>query len=201
MALHQHFLPLRNTCGIRQQCFRQQSAMCLRCHDEEKLCTASFQVPRLSASRRRRSGASALWRRVTPMRRTHRAQRTPNPSLTPLLVRAGAARTLGSIVTFLSVAFLCFGAYLLAEVIRHPLDAQPTEVIAAAVMIALAATLLCYLFEPRRSARLVHHRCTAEFHCGARAISTTPLSPLPQADMQSELPFAPTLAERTSIGD
>jgi len=39
------------------------------------------------------------------MRRTHRAQRTPNPSLTPLLVQAGAAHTLGNIATLSPVDF------------------------------------------------------------------------------------------------
>jgi hypothetical protein len=48
---------------------------------------------------------------------------------------------------------LCLGAYRLVEVIRHPFDAQPTEIIGAAVMIALAITMLFVLFEPRTSVR------------------------------------------------
>ena len=134
------------------------------------------------------------------MRRTHRAQRTPDPSLTPLLVRAGAARTLGSIVTFISVALLCFGAYILVEAIHHPLEAEATEIIAAAVMIALAATMLFYLFEPGSSPRLVRHRHAVGLCGGAHAIPTPALHVLPLADPQDELPFAATLAERTSTG-
>jgi hypothetical protein len=135
------------------------------------------------------------------MRRTHRAQRTPNPSLTPLLVQAGAAHTLGNIVTFLSVTLLCLGAYVLVEVIRHPLDAQPAEIIGAAVMIALASTLLFFLFEPRTTARFVHHTHTVELRVGVRAIATPPLPASPPADPQSELPFVPALAKRASAGD
>jgi hypothetical protein len=126
------------------------------------------------------------------VRRTHRAQRTPNPSLTPLLVRAGAAHTLGSIVIFFSIALLCLGSYLLVEGIRYPLDAQPAEIIGAAVMIALAATMLFHLFEPRTGVHLVHHRHSRELHTGAHVIPTPALGPLPQTDKQSELPFAST---------
>ena len=135
---------------------------------------------------------------VAPMRRTHRAQRTPDPSLTPLLVQAGAARALGSIVTFLSTALLCLGVYILVEVIRHPLDAQPTEVIGAAVMIALAATMLYYLFEPRTAARLVHRRHVAEPPEEAGTIPTPLLSP-PPAESRSERSFASSLSERGTV--
>jgi hypothetical protein len=133
------------------------------------------------------------------MRRTHRAQRTPNPSLTPLLVQAGAAHTLGNIVTFLSVTLLCAGAYVLAEVMRHPLDAQPAEIIGAAVMIALAATMLFFLFELRTTSRSVHHSHTLDIRGGVHAIPTPPL--VPRTEAQSELPFAPVLAKRASAGD
>lgn len=135
------------------------------------------------------------------MRRTHRAQRTPDSSLTPLLVRAGAARTLGSIVTLISLALLCFGAYILVEALHHPLEAQTTEIIAAAVMIALAATMLFCLFEPGTSPRLVRHRHVAGLRGGAHAIPTSALHVLPLADPQDESSFAATLAERTSSGD
>jgi hypothetical protein len=135
------------------------------------------------------------------MRRTHRAQRTPDPSLTPLLVRAGAARTLGSIVTFIALALLCFGVYTLVEAIHHPLEAQATEIIAAAVMIALAATMVFFLFEPGSSPRLARHRHAVGLCGGAHAIPTPALDVLPLADAQDELPFTDTLAERTSTGN
>ena len=139
------------------------------------------------------------------MRRTHRAQRTPDRSLTPLLVRAGAAHTLCGIVSFLSVLLLCLGVYVLVEVIRRPLDAQATEIIAAAVMIALAATMLFFLFEPRPGQRSVHHRHAAPLLSGARAIATPPLGPAARANPQREFPFATAPAEKVraaaSTGD
>jgi len=128
------------------------------------------------------------------MRRTHRTQRTPNPSLTPLLVQAGAAHTLGSIVIFFSLALLCLGAYLLVEGIRHPLDAQPAEIIGAAVMIALAATMLFYLFEPRTAVHFAHHRHPTALHTDAQVIPTPALGPLTQHKL-TEFPFAPTRGE------
>ena len=131
------------------------------------------------------------------MRRTHRAQRTPDPSLIPLLVQAGAARTLGSVVIFLSIALLCLGAYVLVQVIRHPLDAQPSEIIGAAVMIALAATMLFYLLEPRGYPHLVHRRHAAQLFSGVIAAHTAPLTSQPP-HTQSELPFAATSVDRSS---
>ena len=135
------------------------------------------------------------------MRRTHRAQRTPDHSLAPLLVRAGAARTLGSAIACLALALLCFGAYLLVKVIRYPLDAQPIEILGAAMMIALAANMLFVLFEPRSAVRHVHHRRAAPLH-GERAIPAPALSPSlrqsTRANAQSELPFASGLGEKPS---
>src|SRR5271163_4363959 len=140
------------------------------------------------------------------MRRTYRAQRTPDHSLTPLLVRAGATRTLGSAIACLALALLCVGAYLLVQVMRYPLDAQPTEILGAAVMIALAANMLFVLFEPRAAVRHVHRRSAAPPLNGARATPTPPfspplsssLSPLTRGSAQSELPFAKGLGEKPS---
>lgn len=135
------------------------------------------------------------------MRRTHRAQRTPDHSLAPLLVRAGAARTMGSAIACLALLFLCVGAYLLVKVIRYPLDAQAIEILGAAVMIALAANMLFVLFEPRPGVRHVHHRSAAPPLNGARAIPTPqrpPLRQLTRANAQSELPFASGLGEKPS---
>jgi hypothetical protein len=137
------------------------------------------------------------------MRRTHRAQRTPDHSLAPLLVRAGAARTLGSAIACLALLLLCVGAYLLVKVMRYPLDAQPIEILGGAVMIALAANMLFVLFEPRPAVRHVHHRSAAPLH-GARAVARPPLSPplssLTRVDTQSELPFASGLGKEPRTG-
>lgn len=130
------------------------------------------------------------------MRRTHRAQRTPDRSLTPLLVRAGAIRTLGSAIACVALLLLCVGAYLLVKVIRYPLDAQSIEILGGAVMIALAANMLFVLFEPRAVVRHVHHRSATQPLNGARAIPTPPLSSSSRANSQSELPFANGLGEK-----
>jgi hypothetical protein len=125
------------------------------------------------------------------MRRTHRAQRTPNSSLTPLLVQAGAARTLGSIVSALSIILLCLGAYLLAEAIRHPLEAQPAEIIGAAVMITLGATMLFFLYETRSASTRIVHRHRAMMPVNVLAVATPQFETSPRADTQRELPLAP----------
>lgn len=72
----------------------------------------------------------------------------------PLVVRAGLSRTFGGLVGFAAFSFLFFGAYLLADVFAHPVDAQAAGLIVAALSIALAALLLFYLFKPRRAAGL-----------------------------------------------
>jgi hypothetical protein len=55
----------------------------------------------------------------------HRLGRTPERSLAPLLVQAGTARPLGSIMAFLSIALLILGAYVLVEVPKHPPTGRP----------------------------------------------------------------------------
>lgn len=69
--------------------------------------------------------------------------------LKPLAIRAGLARTFGSLVGFLALLFLFFGLYLLGDAFENPLAAQPVGVLAAAFSITLAAILLFYLLKPR----------------------------------------------------
>jgi hypothetical protein len=71
----------------------------------------------------------------------------------PLVIRGGLARTFGSLVSFLAVLFLCLGSYLLGDAFVHPLDAQATAVLAAALSITLASILLYFLLKPRHGQR------------------------------------------------
>jgi uncharacterized BrkB/YihY/UPF0761 family membrane protein len=68
----------------------------------------------------------------------------------PLVIRAGLARTFGSLVTFLALLFLLFGLYLLQDNLENPIAAQPAALLAAAFSITLAFILFFYLLKPRR---------------------------------------------------
>jgi uncharacterized BrkB/YihY/UPF0761 family membrane protein len=71
----------------------------------------------------------------------------------PLVIRAGLARTFGSLVSFAAMLFLLLGSYLLVDAFVHPLDAQAAGILTAAFSITLAAILLFYLFRPRHAQR------------------------------------------------
>jgi uncharacterized BrkB/YihY/UPF0761 family membrane protein len=71
----------------------------------------------------------------------------------PLVIRAGLARTFGSLVSFLAVLFLSLGSYLLFDAFVHPLDAQAAGILTAAFSLTLAAILLYYLLKPRHAQR------------------------------------------------
>ena len=75
----------------------------------------------------------------------------------PLAVRAGLARTFGSLAGFVVVTFLCGGLYILEDAIANPLAAGAAAVISAAFIIALAAMLLFYLIKPRNRLRMASH--------------------------------------------
>jgi len=92
------------------------------------------------------------------MAATYRRVSIPGRARKSLLIRGGAARTFGSLVAFLATLMLAVGAYLLAEMIAHPLEGETSETIGAAVLIALAAVMIFYLVEPRATARLRRRR-------------------------------------------
>ena len=92
------------------------------------------------------------------LHRTHHIGRTPARSLTPLLVQAGVASSLASIMAFLSIGLFLLGTWILVEIFDHPLQAQPTETIGAAVMITLASIMLFYLLLPRAASGSGRHR-------------------------------------------
>ena len=78
----------------------------------------------------------------------------------PLIVRAGLARTFGSLGSFTAIIFLGAGIYLLREAFSDPLTAQSVGVISGAVVIALATMLIYFLVSPRarsRSRKARHH--------------------------------------------
>jgi hypothetical protein len=74
-------------------------------------------------------------------------------STKPLIVRAGLARTFGSLGSFTAVTFLGAGIYLLREAFADPLTAQSVGVISGAVVIALATMLIYFLVSPRAQSR------------------------------------------------
>jgi hypothetical protein len=129
----------------------------------------------------------------------HRLQRSEDRSLAPLLVRAGAARTLGSIIVLLSLVMLSLGIYQVIEAVRHPLEAQSAMLIAAAVFIALAIILFCYVLEPLSAPRMVRRR-HAQWHAHRYGLGKELHVAAHPTTTQGELPFAP-LADRRGTGD
>ena len=87
------------------------------------------------------------------MHLTYRGAETTGRSRKPLSLRGGAAHTFRNILAFLSVVLLAIGAYELTEVIAHPLEGQSTEIIGAAVLIALAAIMVFYVIRSHGCAR------------------------------------------------
>jgi TRAP-type C4-dicarboxylate transport system permease small subunit len=135
------------------------------------------------------------------VRRTHHIGRTPARSLTPLLVQAGVASSLASIMAFVSVGLFLLGTWVLVEMFGHPLQAQPTETIGAAVMIALASIMLFHLLPPRSSSGSKRHRHKAALNHQRNAARQAPVIDL-QAKTQPEvLPFATRFADPHVTGD
>lgn len=76
----------------------------------------------------------------------------------PLVIRGGLARTFGSLVSFLAVIFLLLGLYLLSDAFAHPLAAQASGVLTAALSITLSTILFFFLLRPKP--RHVQHERT-----------------------------------------
>ena len=72
----------------------------------------------------------------------------------PLVIRAGLARTFGSLVSFLAGLFLLGGLYLLAKDFEDPINAEAASVLAAAFSITVAVILFFYLLKPRHGHRV-----------------------------------------------
>ena len=135
------------------------------------------------------------------LHRAHHIGRTPARSLTPLLVQAGVASSLASIMGFLSVGLFLLGTWVLVEMFDHPLQAQPTETIAAAVMITLASIMLFHLLLPRaapgserhRHKTALNHQCNGRRHAPVIDVTANPQA--------AALPFATRFADPHVTGD
>jgi hypothetical protein len=118
-----------------------------------------------------------------------------------ILIRAGMAQRFGSLVIFFSSMLLGLGGYELVQVIAHPLEAQPTEVIGAAVVIALACIMLFYVIEARSTwyaCQRAHRR--HKIHIDERSLSVAELLTRDSAAMPSKVPFAPGNGPRGRAG-
>ena len=86
----------------------------------------------------------------------------PRARLTkPLVVRGGLGRTFGSLISFVGLTLLTWGAYILEDEIAHPVEAHPAALITAAFAIALSFLLFFYLLKPRRTASVGRRRSSA----------------------------------------
>lgn len=136
------------------------------------------------------------------LHRTHRVGRTPARSLTPLLVQAGLARSLASVLTVLAIALLTLGTYILFELLHHPLEAQATETIGAAVMITLAAMIVVHLLQPAGAERSRHDRHKPDGTVRLpRPMSNAQVIEIPGINPQTARPFARRAADRQAPGD
>ena len=135
------------------------------------------------------------------LHRAHRIGRTPARSLTPLLVQAGVASSLASIMAFLSVGLFLLGAWVLVEVFDHPLEAQPTEMIGAAVMITLASIMLFHLLLPRAAPGSGRHRHKAALNHQRNAPHHAPVIDVTANSQATALPFATRFADPHVTGD
>jgi hypothetical protein len=97
-----------------------------------------------------------------------------------LVVRAGLARTFGSLTSFVAVTLLFAGIYVLADAFAHPMTAEAAALIFAAFAIAMASILLYYLPVPHSAIKRQHHRrrhthlLTNRNYDGTRGISVRP---------------------------
>jgi hypothetical protein len=75
----------------------------------------------------------------------------------PLVMRGRFERTFFGLGLFAAINLFLWGIYLLTEVIRDPLKANETAVIAAGFALALASFLIVYLVWPRGRSALARH--------------------------------------------
>jgi hypothetical protein len=69
---------------------------------------------------------------------------------TPLVVRASLPRTFLGLGIFAEAGLVFTGVYILMEEMKRPLEADPSSVIGAGVLLALATILLFYLVGVKR---------------------------------------------------
>jgi hypothetical protein len=75
----------------------------------------------------------------------------------PLVVRGSFPKTFWGMGMFVAATLTVWGIYLVLKAIREPLVADPSAVIFAGVMLALAAFLMLFLVRPKwKDARAEH---------------------------------------------
>ena len=80
---------------------------------------------------------------------------------TPLVVRGSLPRTFRTLGLLMELTLFFCGTYLLVNVIKRPLEADPPSVIGAGVMLALASTLLFYMVWPLRREAMARREYSA----------------------------------------
>jgi hypothetical protein len=105
----------------------------------------------------------------------------------PLIVRAGLARTFGSLGSFTAIIFLGAGIYLLREAFADPLTAQSVGVISGAVVIALATMLIYFLVSPRARSQSHKQRRHSDARLQIHTLSVPPPAVPAQEDASKEL--------------
>ena len=120
-----------------------------------------------------------------------------------LVVRAGLARTFGSLAGFLVVGFLFLGIYILADAFANPINAEAAAVISAAFSIALGAVLLFYLIRPGRSYRArdsAHrHGGSADSAIAAQPPFIEPAKTAHQGNLRNNLPYQHSYIDHSRI--
>jgi hypothetical protein len=90
---------------------------------------------------------------------------------------------------------------VLVEMFDHPLQAQPTETIGAAVMITLASIMLFHLLLPRSVAGSGRHRHKAALNHRRNGPHHAPAIDVTANSQPTALPFATRFADPHVTGD
>ena len=116
-----------------------------------------------------------------------------------LAIRAGLARTFGSLAAFIVVTFLCWGFYILADAFAHPIEAGAAAVISAAFIIALAAMLLFFLIRPNRRFRTASHGRSIDSASPVLKPILKPIGTAQRNDSRNDLTYQRFYVDRSRI--
>jgi hypothetical protein len=107
-----------------------------------------------------------------------------------LVVRAGLARTFGSLAGFLVVSFLCWGIYILADAFANPINAGAAAVIYAACIIAAGVILLFFLVRPTMRTRTRSRDAIADSTAtAAQPCCTSPAKAASRTGVRNDLAY------------
>jgi hypothetical protein len=104
-------------------------------------------------------------------------------------------------MAFLFIGLFLLGTWVLVEMFDHPLQAQPTETIGAAVMITLASIMLLHLLLPRSATGSGRHRHKAALNRQRNAPHHAPIIDVPANGQRAALPLATRFAAPHVTGD